>query len=89
MTVVARVEDVRQFENISEEEKRKLLQKWGKDLGLEDIDRFLEGVKNKKHVVLIFLKDVQRVSQPFKISKKGFGAMASWISVEDGKKIRI
>jgi hypothetical protein len=42
---------------------------------------------NKEYCILIFLKNV-RPTKPFKIDKRGFGAMAAWITVDNISKIR-
>jgi hypothetical protein len=60
-----------------------------KVIGIEepDIPKFYELFKHKRYCILIFLKHGKR-TQPFEISKQGFGVMASWICVENVAEIR-
>lgn len=48
----------------------------------------LEKLPEKKYPILIFLKDVKLI-KPFNVSKKGFGAMTAWITVDNIDKIKI
>ena len=67
---------------------KKILNKYYKDLGIpkNEIYNFYQRFKNKRYCILIFLKNPKKI-RPFKIIKKGFGSMASWICVEDIKKL--
>ncbi len=58
-----------------------VLRKYGKKLGIGNIDKFYEEVKNTRYCILIFLKKSERV-KPFDIDKTGFGAMSAWISTK-------
>ena len=83
----ADVSKVVQFSDLNQEKIRDILQNFGDKIGLENSKYFFETVKYKKYCILIFLKNVKEVS-PFKINKKGFGAMASWICIESINKIK-
>lgn len=59
-----------------------------KDLIAYQPETCLTTFPSKKYAILIFLKDIKQI-KPFAITKKGFGAMASWITVPDIVKIRL
>lgn len=88
--IVATVEKVIQFENLTPQKVREILGKYADALGVErkDINSYFERFKNKKYCILIFLKNPKEVG-PFKIDKSGFGAMSAWITVDNMDKIRI
>ena len=83
VTIKATVGKVLQFSELTPKIVQELLYKYGHDDGLEqsEIPRFFQIFKDKKYSILIFLKDVSSVA-PFEINKRGFGAMAAWISVD-------
>jgi len=83
VTIKATVGKVLQFSELTPKIVQELLYKYGHDDGLEqsEIPRFFQIFKDKKYGILIFLKDVSSVA-PFEINKRGFGAMAAWISVD-------
>ncbi len=86
----ANVNKVLTFENLTPEKVQELLNTYGKEDGIEekDIPVFYERFKNKKYCLLIYLTDVREV-EPFGIDKKGFGAMAAWITVDNIEQIRV
>ena len=90
VTLKARVQKVLQFANLTPTRVQKLLQKYGRDDGIEekDIPAFFTRFKDKKYCILVFLEHAKKVL-PFHINKKGFGAMASWITVGDIKLIMV
>ncbi len=69
---------------------KEILQRYSKDIGIEhkDLPAFYKSFKDKKYCILIFLKKPELI-KPFNIDKRGFGAMAAWISVPHISKIRI
>ncbi len=81
MELCATVEKVLTFENLTPDKIDELLHTYGKEDGIKekDIPIFKELFKDKKYCLLIYLKDVKPI-QPFEINKKGFGAMAAWIT---------
>jgi hypothetical protein len=89
VTIKAKVDKVIQFSNLTPEKVKEILHKYGKDDGIEvdEIPKFFEMFKDKKYCMLIFLKNPQEV-EPFEINKTGFGAMSSWLIVEDINKIK-
>jgi len=90
VTLSAKVDKVLMFENLSPTKVMELLEKYGKEDGIEekDIPIFYERFKDKKYCLLIHLKEVQEV-EPFNIDKTGFGSMSAWMCVEDAKRIRL
>ena len=82
VSIKAEVEKVIQFSNLTSQRVKEILEKYGKNDGIEKekIPEFFRLFKDKKYCILIFLKNPQRI-KPFEINKKGFGAMASWIIV--------
>lgn len=86
----AEVSGVEQFEKLKPPEIQRILNKFGKRIGLSSdyLPIFYEQVKDKKYCILIKLKNPNEVT-PFEINKKGFGNMTAWISLEDVRKIKI
>ena len=85
----AEVGRITQFADLTPKKVKEILDKYGKDDGLEDkIPEFFEQFKDKKYCILIFLKNPQKVEQ-FEIDKTGFGAMSAWITVDSVSKIRL
>jgi len=84
VSLKAEVERVIQFENLNPERVMEILKEYGKDDGINEdrIDFYYNLFKNKRYCMLIFIKNPQQI-KPFDIDKKGFGAMASWICVDD------
>lgn len=86
----ARVQKVLQFSNLTPARVKELLQKYGRDDGIEQkaLPVFFARFKDKKYCVLVFLANPQKIS-PFRVHKKGFGVMASWLTVGDIKSIMV
>jgi ASC-1-like (ASCH) protein len=91
VSVKAEVSKVSQFFDLVPAKVKKILEKHGKDdgLGIDDIPRFFEMFKDKKYCILIFLKNSEKLKKPFFINKKGYGAMSSWISIDNINEIKI
>lgn len=85
----AMVGKVIQFSELNKQDVKDILSKYGKDIGI-DKPSFAplraELRKGKKYCILIFLENPKKL-KPFEINKKGFGTMASWITVKDIKNI--
>lgn len=90
VSIKAKVEKVISFSDLTPKKIKQILNEYGNNDGIEKdkIQTFFELFKNKKYCMLIFLKSPQKI-KPFQISKKRFGAMASWIAIEDILKIKI
>ncbi|MBI2642055.1 MAG: hypothetical protein HYW96_00580 [Candidatus Wildermuthbacteria bacterium] len=85
----AHVKKVMQFQNLTPNRVRKLLNKYGKDDGIEKLraPEFYKRFKYKKYCILVFLKNPKRI-KPFFINKKGFGLLSSWLIVNDILRIK-
>lgn len=86
--IKAKVEKVLAFQNLSPRKTREILDRYGKDDGIEKsvLPAFSKLFKDKKYCLLIFLKNPQKI-KPFEIDKSGFGAMSAWITVPNIRKI--
>ena len=82
VTVVAAVSKVLQFENLTRRRIREILIEYGKRDGVEkdEIRDYVDFFKDKKYCILVFLTNVRAV-EPFEIDKRGFGAMAAWLTM--------
>jgi|SRR3989344_7871165 len=85
----ARVKKILQFSCLTPDVKH-ILGVYGMDIGIDkkEAAEFFKKFRDKKYCILIFLKNPRKV-KPFQISKKGFGAMASWISLKNINHIKI
>lgn len=88
VTIKATVDRVLQISELTPQKVREILDKHGKDDGIENTSYFYELFKNKKHCMLIFLKEPQKV-ESFNIDKRGFGMQAAWLCVKDVNKIKL
>ncbi len=88
VTVKATVDRVLQISELTPQKVKEILEKYGKDDGIEDAEPFYKLFKNKKRCMLIFLKKPQAV-KPFEIDKKGYGMMSAWLCVNNIKNIRL
>ncbi len=93
VVVYAEVENVLQFEGLSQQRLKEIYTKYGSRIcGTNDFDtnklvlnKFSE---KKNYCILIFLKEVKSIS-PFDINKAGFGNASAWLCVEDIENIKI
>jgi len=90
VNLIAQVEKVLQYSDLTPGKVRAILVEYGKDDGIDesDIEKFYGLFKNRRYCLLIFLRNPQAI-EPFEISKKGFGAMTAWISINDINKIKL
>ena len=89
VTIKTRVSSVVEFEELTPKKVKKILNEHWKYLGIyrNEVSSFYKRVKNKRYCILIFLENPKKI-KPFNINKKGFGSMASWICIEDIKRIK-
>ncbi len=87
-TIKAIASKVIEYEELTPKKIKEILRKHEKDLGISsnEVSEFYNRFKDKKYCILIFLKNPKKVAS-FEINKKGFGAMTSWICVEDIKRL--
>ena len=88
ISISAMVIKVIQFDNLNEMLIKDILTQYGKAIGisLSEMEKFKIAFTDKKYCILIFLGKIEEV-QPFQVSKKGYGNMASWITVESVQSI--
>jgi ASC-1-like (ASCH) protein len=87
VSVRVRVRNILNFEKLTHEKAREILEKYGRQIGITDVQKYFEMIKDKKYCLLIFL-DKPEMVEPFDIDKTGFGAMAAWMCVEDIEQIK-
>lgn len=89
VTLKARVRKVLQFSGLTQARVKELLRKYARADGIEqkDIPAFFARFKDKQYCILVFLEHPERV-RPFYVNKSGFGALASWIILNDVQKIK-
>ena len=88
VTVKSRVKKVIQYEDLTQGKVNKILSEFGKQIGIQNLKLFFEGVKTKHYCILIFLEDIEEIS-PFFIDKTGFGMMSAWISIDNINQIKL
>ncbi len=83
VTIKAEVSGVKQFSGLTPKKVREILYQYGQadGLGIDKLPEFIRLFKNKKYCLLIFLKNPVPV-KPFKVNKKGYGIMSSWICLD-------
>jgi len=88
VTLKARVSRVLRFPDLTPKKVNEILKKYGRADGLaaKDLPGYYRLFRDKKYCLLIFLTNPVRV-KPFNVDKKGFGTMASWLSVKNVKEI--
>ena len=89
ITVKAEIKKVLQFSDLDSKKVEELLNKFGNQIGVEkeSAAKFSRKFGGARYGILIFLKNPMKII-PFSISKKGFGNMASWLSVNNISTIK-
>jgi ASC-1-like (ASCH) protein len=84
VTIKTKVGGVKQFQNLTPEKVKEILNTYSqKDgLGIDDIPKYFEMFKRKKYCIIVFIKGAEAI-KPFHINKKGYGAMASWLCLNN------
>lgn len=86
------VDKVLQFEGIEEPQIREILGEYAVRLGKKpqlDSKPLSTYYDRKRYCILIFLKDVEELAEPFQIDKTGYGNSSAWLVTPDIEKIRI
>jgi len=85
----AEVSDVKQFSELTPAKVRQILDEYGERDGIDKqkTNEFFQMFKDKKYCVLIFLKNPKAI-EPFKVNKKGYGTMSSWICINKIEDIK-
>ncbi len=68
--------------------KKEVVEKYAKSIGLSK-DELEKAAKVSNYCILIFLEKPKVIAKPFNIDKKGFGAPAAWITIENIKEIKM
>jgi len=76
------------FSNVVEFDSKLILEKYGRDICIADIDGFDEYAESKNYCILIFLKNPSKV-KPFNIDKSGFGSACAWMCVKNIERIKL
>ena len=87
VTVKSKVKKVIQYEDLSPNKVNKILSEFGKQINIQNLKLFFEGVKAKRYCILIFLENIEEIS-PFFIDKTGFDMMSAWISIDNINRIK-
>lgn len=85
--VKAEIFRIETFSGLNAKKIRNILTRISKLTGIEDTEKFYEQIKNKRYGLLIHLKKPEKV-EPFGINKKGFGAMAAWMCIENINSVK-
>lgn len=92
VTVSATVRKVEQYADLTSKRVIALLHKYAQadGLGIDkgSLRKFYYLFKDKKYCIIVFLTKTVQI-EPFEIDKKGFGAQASWLVVNNIDKIKI
>lgn len=90
VSIKAKVKKVISFSDLNQKKVRRILEKYGKDDGMEKdkITEFFDLFKDKKYCLLIFLENPKKI-KPFGINKAGFGVMSAWLMVNNINTIKI
>lgn len=90
VSVKVGVSNVLQFSGLKPERVREILDEYGAldGIGKDEIDKYYQMFKAKNYCLLVFLKEPEAIT-PFEISKKGFGAMSAWITIDNINKLKI
>ena len=89
ITIKTKISKVIQLSDLTSTRVKEILDKYGKNDGIEkkDLSKYFQMFKDKKYCILIFLKNPVKI-KPFNIDKTGFGAMAAWIIIRKIKSIK-
>ncbi len=91
VTARAEVAKVQQHDHPTEDELRKLIEKYGGSPGICGVmgpAEWLAWAKERPYIVLVFLRQ-PRLVKPFAISKVGFGSACAWMMVGDVERVKI
>ena len=89
VTIKSEVGNVLQFSELDRRKVKGILEEYAELDGIdrEDVPKFFEMFKDKRYCVLVFLRNVHGI-KPFDVDKSGFGAMSSWITLENIEGIK-
>lgn len=89
IVVVARVSNIKEFEDLTPKVVRGILNKYGGDDGISvsSLKDTIRWAKEKRYCTLIYLENPKKI-KPFNINKDGFGAGAAWLVVKNINQIK-
>lgn len=89
VSVKTTVSDVLAYSDLTPKKVSEILNEYGQKDGIikSEFNKYYEMFRDKKYCLLVFLKEPQSIP-PFEISKKGFGAMAAWITIDNINKLK-
>lgn len=84
------VRRVAEYDNLTPALVAELLARHERDIGIppKDLLAFYQHVRQKRYALFIWLDAVEPVA-PFAITKRGFGAMAAWLTTESVDNLRL
>ncbi|MBD3329798.1 hypothetical protein GF357_04875 [Candidatus Dojkabacteria bacterium] len=82
VSAVATVSKVLQFSDIYEDRLSKILAKYADDISFKT-QEYKEYYQSKNYCILIFLRNPQKLENPFHIDKTGYGMSSAWMCVDD------
>jgi ASC-1-like (ASCH) protein len=92
ITAKANVAKVIQIDNLNDSTIRDIIKNYGKEISPGTTsEQWLSWAKKqikKRYCILIFIKDVKRVT-PFNIDKTGYGISSAWLAVGSIDKVRV
>lgn len=84
----ATVAEVLTVANVTKEKAQELVHKYQTWMRLPN-PHVEDWVEKKHYAILVFLKDVAALEEPFFIDKRGYGMASAWVCVEDINTIKI
>jgi ASC-1-like (ASCH) protein len=87
ITVAARVSQVLQFKNLTDETVSQIVAEHGRGLALAQVD-VKEWVHGKNYCILMYLEDPREVVPAFDIDKTGYGSATAWLTVWDINRVK-
>lgn len=87
ITVAARVSQVLQFKNLTEETVAQIVAEHGRGMALAQVD-VQEWVYGKNYCILMYLEDPREVVPAFDIDKTGYGSATAWLTVWDINRVK-
>lgn len=82
VTIRAEVEKALQYEDLTEQKIREILDEYGDRIALSH-EGYSKYYDDRRYCILIFLKNVQELDHPIQIDKTGYGNAAAWMCVGD------
>jgi predicted transcriptional regulator len=89
----AKVDKIITYNDLTPKVVKEVLDQYSKEIGIEksETEEYFDLFKNKKYCILIYLKNVEKITYPFDInkSKAGYCDRAAWVTTDNIEKIKI